>query len=436
MAFHIKNELTNFHIIGINHSQTEVSVRELFSLSQEKQLSLLEDAKSLGVKCMVVLSTCNRTEIYTRTTNPNLAKRLLVKYSKGTLELLERYGCQLNGEQAVQHLYKVGTGLDSQILGDFQIIGQLKSAYRLAEQCGTVNTFFNRIFAHVFQASKKVKNQTELSNGTASVAHAAVQYIKENVADLESCKLLLYGTGEIGKITCDNLVRHMQNKHALTLVNRSKDRAVTLAEKYQVSYCLEKELKNEIAKANVIIVATGAETPTIRKEHFEKIAEKKLILDLSVPRNVAPEVIFLEKIQLIDVDELSQVNNETLKAREASIPIAKQIIQENYEEFKEWIEMQHLSPIFKEIRKGLAVMKEQELAYHRGKLTDEEYEKVDFVATNITNRIARMAILHVKDVFKSNESSMEVLEKMFNSHSKTHKGISSIHPHQHSHNKK
>ncbi len=333
MAFHIKNELTNFHIIGINHSQTEVSVRELFSLSPKKQLNLLEDAKSLGMKSMVVLSTCNRTEIYTQTTNPNLAKRLLVKYSKGTLELFEEYGYQFNSEEAVQHLYKVGTGLDSQILGDFQIIGQLKSAYRLAEQCGMVSTLLNRIFAHVFQASKKIKNQTELSNGTASVAHAAVQYIKDNVADLESCKLLLYGTGEIGKITCDNLVRHMRKKTMLTLINRSKEKAATLAEKYQVSYRTETELKSEIAKADVVIVATGAETPTIRKEHLEDIANKKLILDLSVPRNVAPEVNYLEKTQLIDVDKLSQVNNETLKAREASIPIAKQIIQENYEEF-------------------------------------------------------------------------------------------------------
>ncbi len=412
MGFQIQNLLHNFYVIGVSYSKTAVSVRELFALSKEKQQNLLEDAKALGVSSLAVLSTCNRTEIYTQTENFNLVKRLLVKHAEGSIELLEEYGYFHTGEEAVKHLYRVGAGLDSQILGDFQIIGQLKDAYRTAEKSGMINTLLNRIFSHVFQASKKVKNQTEISNGAASVSHAAVQYIKNRVADIDTTNFLLYGTGEIGKVTCDNLVRHMKQRK-LTLINRSADKAESLATKYNVFYKKEAELAAEIAKADVIIVATGANKTTVEMVHFQENTDNKLVLDLSVPRNVASEVGALENVHLVDVDELSQVSDEVLQLRKESIPKAQKIIAENYEELCEWIEMKHLSPIFQSVKQGLEQLKEQELAYHRNKLSEEEYQKVDFIASNIVNRIARMGIMHIKDVFKSEESSFEVLAKMF-----------------------
>lgn len=436
MGFEIKDVLKNFHIVGISHSHTPVSIRELFSISTTKQQDLLKDAKSLGLESIVVLSTCNRTEIYTQTPNVDLIKRLLVKYTKGSLLLLEEYGYDICGEKAVLHLYNVGAGLDSQIVGDFQIIGQLKSAYRMAEKYEMVNTLLNRIFSHTFQASKKIKNKTDLSNGAASISHAAVQYIKEKVANLDTMNFLLYGTGEIGKTTCDNLVRHM-NKHSLTLINRSEDKAAVLAEKYNISYKSEEELAQEIQKADIIIVATGAPEPTVTQAHLRENNSPKFILDLSVPRNVSLDVCKLPFVQLVDIDGLSQVSNEVLSLREQSIPLAQHIIQENYKELQQWVEMQHLSPIFEGVKKGLNMLKEQELAYHRMKLTDEEYAKVNLVATNIVNRIAKMSILHIKDVFKTEKGSREVLSKMFGEHAKQ-AGISAKHPHamKHLHKKK
>ncbi len=235
MGFSIKKALANIQVIGVSYTKTAVSVRELFSITSENQIALLEDAKTLSLEGIVVLSTCNRTEIYAQTPNIDLIERLFVKYSQGSLTLLKKEGYHFRGEKAVKHLYKVGVGLDSQILGDYQIIGQLKSAYRLSEKHQMLNPLLNRIFSHVFQASKKIKNQTELSTGVASVAHAAVQYIKNTIANLETTNFLLYGTGEIGKITCDNLVRHLTKKHTLTLINRTQNKAEILAEKYQVS---------------------------------------------------------------------------------------------------------------------------------------------------------------------------------------------------------
>ncbi len=247
---------------------------------------------------------------------------------------------------------------------------------------------------------------------------------------------LLYGTGEIGKITCDNLVRHLTKKHTLTLINRTQDKAELLAKKYQVSYKTTDRLAEEMLKADVIIVATDAGKPTVNQEHFDSQTDKKLILDLSVPRNVAEEVADIQNIKIVNVDMLSNLNNETLEARRESVPLAQVIVEENYQDLKDWIETQHLSPIFKSVKEGLERLKEQELSYHRAKLTNEEYEKVNFITTNIINRIARMGILHIKDVFKGNESSAEVLSKMFDQYAKQQKTPLLGCPHKAKHSRK
>ncbi len=405
MDFQRKNIVENFHIIGINHYRSDVAIRELFALTATSQEKLLEDGKSLNTEGIIVLSTCNRTEIYTQTSDIISIQKLLVKHSKGSLALLEKHGYIFSKNDAIEHLYRVGSGLDSQILGDFQIIGQLKNAYKMAEKAGTTSTLLNRVFSHIFQTSKKIKNQTNLSNGTASVAHAAVQHIKENITDLENCKLLLYGIGEIGQITCDNLVRHLHNKKTLTLINRSKQKAINLAEKYKIQYKQEDKLQNELGKADVIIVATGATTPTITKEHFKNSTKKSLILDLSVPRNVCPKVTEIEGVELVDIDKLSQIGSQTLKIREESVPKAEQIIQENYQTLQEWLEIQQLSPLFKQIKAELRQQKEEELAYHRAKLSESEYKIVEKITTNIINRIARSRITELKKELKEQKSS-------------------------------
>lgn len=431
MAFEVNSVLKNFYVIGVSFSNTPISIRELFSINEQKQKALILDAKKHNISNIVTLSTCNRTEIYVDTNNIDLAKSLIVQHSQATIELLHEFGYEYNAEEALDHLYNVGAGLDSQILGDFQIIGQLKDAYRKAEKENSINTLFNRMFSHVFQASKKIKNETELSNGAASVSHAAVQYIKNNTENLDSANILLYGTGEIGKITCENLLSHTNNRK-LTIINRNEERAAVLAKKFNITHKPQNLITEELHKADIVIVATGADTPTVYKEHLKEANHKRIFLDLSVPRNIAPEIAKLKNISLVGIDQFSRVSDDVLNIRQKSIPTAKEIITENKTEFCEWLEMQHLSPIFKGVKQGLAMLKEQELAYHRNKLTDEEYAKVDFITGNIINRIAKMSILHIKDVFKTEKGAIDVLEKMFKQHESgtiSHHPTKHLHPH-------
>ena len=335
-----------------------------------------------------------------------------MKYSEGNQEDLDSHGYTLFGNDCIHHLYRVTSGLDSQIIGDFQIVGQVKNAVHLAEEMGMVNSFLNRLFSFAFQASKKIKTNTEISKGAASVSHAAVQYIKDKVSTLETCKFLLYGTGDIGKDTCGNLLKHMKNR-SLTLINRTEAKAEALASKFNVKYQPVSELAKEVNEAEVIIVATGASQPTLLPEHFNGSDKCKLILDLSVPRNVHSEIDKLDHILVITVDELSKHITDAIQHRKDCIPQAEGIIYESIAEFYSWLEVKYLSPVIIALKENLQKVQQKELDYHRNKLTDDELKKVEHITSNIVNKIARACINHLKDHHKQQSSPMETIEMIF-----------------------
>lgn len=412
MSLQIRENLQKLFVLGISYRKTALEVRGKFSLSDEAQKLLLEEAKENQIEGMVVISTCNRTEIYAHTSKTELITDLFLKYCKGERNDFNYNGYVLHGNECIRHLYKVASGLDSQIIGDFQIVGQVKNAYQHSEKMGMINSFMNRLFSFVFQASKKIKNETEISKGAASVSHAAVQYVKDKVSTLETCDFLLYGTGDIGKDTCSNLLKHMQNR-SLTLINRTVEKAEALAGKFNLNYQPVENLNQEVQKSEVIIVATGANQPTLRLSHFEGVTDCKLILDLSVPRNVDPAIDQLQNVRVITVDELSRHISEAMEHRKACIPQAEGIIQASIGEFYGWLEVKYLSPVIVALKENLQKVQRKELDYHKNKLSDDELKKVEHITNNIVNKIARACINHLKDHHKKQSSPMETLNMIF-----------------------
>lgn len=412
MSSQIRENLQKFFVLGVSYRKTALDVRGRFSLTQLDQEALLRDAKEAGVEGLIVLSTCNRTEIYAHTPDMDLVKKLFLSYCKGNEKDFRYNGYTIQGSDCIKHLYKVCSGIDSQIVGDFQIVGQVKNAYQLSDEYQMINSFLNRLFSFVFKASKKIKNETDLSRGAASVSHAAVQYIKDKVSDLESANYLLFGTGEIGKDTCSNLLKHMGNR-SLTLVNRNVDKAEALANKYDISYRAMSDLAEEVAKSEVIIVATGAPHPTLKLEHFEGVTDCKLILDLSVPRNVDSAIDNLENALVITVDELSEHISEAIQQRLECIPKAEDIIDDSIREFYGWLEITFLSPVIVALKENLNKIREKELEYHRPKMNEAELKRVEKITSNLMNKIARACISHLKDHHKTQSSPMETLNMLF-----------------------
>jgi glutamyl-tRNA reductase len=341
----------NFFVAGINYKKSDASVRGQFAINNDQYQSILDKASLFGLDELFILSTCNRTEIYGFAHCSHELAELLCSETTGDAATFKRSAYIKSGIEAVNHVFEVGAGLDSQILGDYEIVGQMKLAVKFAKERGFVGAFTERLINCVLQASKSIKNQTELSGGTVSVSFAAVQFIREQVKDPASLSILLLGVGKIGRNTCRNLVDYLGTKN-ITLINRSPEKAEELATELGLRAALIEDLSAEISRADIILVATNASAPTILQHHLEGQGQK-LIIDLSIPYNVATEAQSLPNITLINVDGLSKLKDETLKMRMGEVPKARIIISEIKAEFSEWFEMRKHVPMLKELKTKL-----------------------------------------------------------------------------------
>jgi glutamyl-tRNA reductase len=276
---------------------------------------------------------------------------------------------------------------------------------------GLANNFIERLVNAVIQASKKIKNDTEISSGATSVSFAAVQYIIKNVEDIGNKNILLFGTGKIGRNTCENLVKHTKNEH-ITLINRTKDKAERLAGKLNLIVKDYSELHLELQKADVVVVATGAQNPTVDKAILN-LKKPLLILDLSIPKNVNQDVEALEGVTLIHMDYLSQLTDETLENRRNHIPAAEAIIEEIKEEFNVWTKDRKFAPTIHALKEKLNAIKTSELNFQSKKIADFNEEQAEIISNRIIQKITTHFANHLKDDDTMVDESIEWIEKVF-----------------------
>src|SRR5579863_4979490 len=341
-------DISGFFVVGINYKKTDAAIRGRFAIGVEQYEKILDLAPSFNITELFVLSTCNRTEIYGIADNSAHLASLLCTQANGELGPFLEMAYIRKGVAAVSHLFEVGAGLDSQILGDYEIVGQLKQAVKFARERQYIGPFLDRLVNGVLQASKAIKNQTGLSGGTVSVSFAAIQYIRERIADPGTQEILLIGTGKIGRNTCRNMVDYLGATN-LTLINRTEAKAAELAAEMGVRYEAAGRIEECVGKASIILVATNAEQPKLMKRWVEGKGDK-LIIDLSIPCNVEKSAADLPGITLINVDELSKIKDETLQKREAEVPKARAIIAEHLAEWMEWYNMRRHVPVLKAVK--------------------------------------------------------------------------------------
>ena len=384
-----------FNVIGISYKNANTSVRGNFSLNLDQSKLLIKDSLQAGVDNIIVNSTCNRVEIYSSTLDFNLLTELLCKHSNGTSKDFKKFGYFLNGAKAINHIFKVGTGLDSQILGDFEIIAQLNNSFLRSKKLNAINPSFERLFNMVKHASKRIKNETKISTGATSVSYAAVRYILDNISDLKTKKILLFGTGKIGRNTCENLVKHTSNKH-ITLINRSEEKAKLIAGKFEVLVKNISDLNHQISKTDILIVATASNKPTVLSEMVSK-SKSLTILDLSVPKNVDEELGSFEYIDLLDLDYLSMVTNKTLETRKKFIPKAEKIIKEITEDYYLWVETRRFAPTVNALKIKLKKIQENKINILKKKTSSFDDENVKEVSEHLIQKITNQIANHLRD---------------------------------------
>jgi len=400
-----------FYAIGLSYKKADADIRGHFSLDETSTLALLQQAKSNGIESLVVTSTCNRTEIYGFAQHPYQLIQLLCDNTIGTVEEFQEVAYIYKNKEAINHMFRVGSGLDSQILGDFEIISQLKSSARLSKKHGLLNPFSERLVNAVIQASKRIKNETSLSSGATSVSFASVQYMFNTVADMSNKNILLFGTGKIGRNTCENLVKHTENKH-ITLINRTKDKAEQIAGKFNLIVKDYAELQEEISQSDILIVATGSQRPTIDKTLIQT-NKPLLILDLSIPKNVNEDVQDLDNVILVHLDFLSKITDKTLESRKQQVPTAEGIIEEVKTEFNSWLETRKFAPTINALKHKLNEFASAELDTQRKKLADFNELQAALISKNIIQKITNHFAHHLKDDDVSTDESLELIKKVF-----------------------
>ena len=400
-----------FYSVGLSYKKADAEIRGKFSLDAAAKTRLLEQAKNEGIESLIVTSTCNRTEIYGYAEHPFQLIKLICENSQGSVESFQKVGFVYKNQEAISHMFRVGTGLDSQILGDFEIIAQIRNSFSQSKSLGLANAFMERLVNAVIQASKKIKTDTEISSGATSVSFAAVRYIINNVQDIGNKNILLFGTGKIGRNTCENLVKHTKNEH-ITLINRTKEKAEKLAVKLNLIVKDYSELHLELQKADVVVVATGAQNPTIDKAILN-LKKPMLILDLSIPKNVNENVEEIEGVTLIHMDYLSQLTDETLENRKKHIPAAEAIIEEIKEEFITWTKGRKFAPTINALKAKLNAIKTSELDFQSRKISNFNEEQAEIISNRIIQKITTHFANHLKDDDTMVDESIEWIEKVF-----------------------
>ena len=411
MEQHQISKSKTFYAIGLSYKKADAEIRGHFSLDESSVNVLLDQAKAIGIDSLIVISTCNRTEIYGFAEHPYQLIKLLCDNTKGTVEEFQEVAYIYKNKEAISHMFDVGSGLDSQILGDFEIIGQLKKSAIISKKQGLLNAYLERLVNAVIQASKRIKTETEISSGATSVSFASVQYILNNVKDISKKKILLFGTGKIGRNTCENLIKHTKNSH-ITLINRTKDKAEKIGGKFNLTVKDYGNIQEEINSTDILIVATGAQRPTVDKSLIQP-NKNLLILDLSVPKNVHSNVLELKGVTLIHLDYLSQITDETLEKRKAHVPLAKSIIEEVKTEFTDWLDTRKYAPTIKALKHKLDDFKKAELDNQRKKISNFNEEQAEIISNNIIQKITNHFALHLKEDLDSNDGSLELIKKVF-----------------------
>ncbi|MGH2643913.1 MAG: glutamyl-tRNA reductase [Chitinophagaceae bacterium] len=404
-----QQSLTDFFLAGISYEKADVSIRSSYAVDDKTYASVLTKAAQHDIREAFILSTCNRTEIYGFAKDEQQLINLLCSETNGNAEQFGRLAYIRRGKEAAKHLYCVAAGLDSQILGDYEVVGQVKNAARFAKEHGSLGAFTDRLISSVLHVSKQIKNETKLSSGTISVAFAAVQFLK-TIPAIEKKKILLIGTGKIGRNTCKNMMSYFGTEN-ITLINRTQITAVEFASEYHLNCVPFSNLTEELNKSDIILVASNADKPINKKSQFKNTGNH-IILDLSVPKNVSEEVKSMTHIKVIDVDELSKVQDHTIAERRKEIPKAMAIIDEQMQDFLYWHQMRKHAVVLQEVKKKLEQIHRNELKNLK-KDTSSDRIEADMISARIVQKMINVFAGKLRQANGEADNYLHVLSEIF-----------------------
>lgn len=352
--------------LGINHKTASVDLREQVAFSAEQLDTALQAIRNLkGVEEAVIVSTCNRTEIYCRgDVESDLLLGWLTGFHRLTPNALESHHYLLQNDEAIAHLMAVASGLDSLVLGEPQILGQVKQAYQLAKRQASVGGILERLFQQTFRVAKTVRNETAVGQNAVSVAYAAVSMAKHIFAHLEQSKVLLIGAGDTSELVAQHLKQ--QGVSDIVVANRTLQRATDMADRIGATAHSLSELSELLPQADIVVSSTASTLPIVGKGSIEKALKKRrhrpmLLIDLAVPRDIEEQVNELDDAYLYTVDDLQSIISENIRNREQAARDAQVIISQQTQEFSDWLQSLNSIELVREYRSHTKAIADEQL---------------------------------------------------------------------------
>ncbi len=403
-------------VVGLSHDSSPIAIRESVAFSENESRNFLDRMREiLGAEEALILSTCNRTEIY-YTSDFDLSNAILnlLKIEKGVDHGIDSYFWNKEKLPALRHLFRVALGLEAKVLGDIQISNQVKKAYQCSADQHLSGPFFHRLMHTIFYANKRVAQETVFRDGAASVSYACVGLVQQFIQNFSDPKILVLGLGEIGRDVADNIE---EMNASITLSNRNALTAQTLAKRYGYEVLPFEELLKNIAKFDVIISSVQVPKPIIIKDHIpEQLLSQKLFVDLAVPRSMDSELDTIDGIILYNVDQIEEQTSGIIERRRAATTEVELILDETIEELKNWSLEMEVSPTIKKLKKALEEIRKEEIARYVGKITEVEQDLIDKVTKRIVQKVIKLPVLQLKAACKRGEAEtlVEVLNDLFN----------------------
>lgn len=411
---------------GISYKTAPVEIREKFAFCgnelEESYRQLMQEESLAGA---VIINTCNRTEIYA--SSPSLLEgqaainRFLAVYSGLEIDELMNYIYTPNCYDAIAHLFMVTSGLDSMVVGETQIIGQVKEAFQKARELGATETVMNTLFNRAIHVGKRVRAETGIDQHPVSVSYVAVDMVKSLLGDLQGKSVLVIGAGETAELATSYLMANGVN--SVIVSNRSYDKAVDLAEKFAGRAIKFDELPEELLRNDIVISCTAANHAVLRRDNCRAYLEARqgreiIFIDIAVPRDVEPELANIEGVYVYDIDDLQGVISQNHQERQKAAEMAVDIVNRQIQEFNDWLATLYVVPVITALKnRGERVRAEalKKTMNRLGPVSAKESMVIESLATSIVNQMLRPAVLNLKEMASSNEGHLyaEVLNKLF-----------------------
>ena len=364
--------------IGLNHTTAPVAVRERAAVAAEHlEDALLDIAKHNAIEEATILSTCNRTEVYCQLADANVepVRNWLCDFHQLSRDEVAPYLYAFPDHQAVKHAFRVASGLDSMVIGEPQILGQMKTAFATAHKNGNTGKVLNRLFQHTFSVAKEIRSNTSIGNHAVSVAYAAVALAKQIFSDISDQTVLLIGAGDTVELACRHL--HSQGVRKIIVANRTLARAESLAKEFGAQAIALDELPTRLPDADMVFSSTASTLPILGKGAFETAMKKRknkpmLVIDLAVPRDVEAQVAELNNIYLYTVDDLHEVVSENVASRRQAALEAEKIVESQTLQFMHWFNNLQSIPTIRHLRDHTSRLAETELMTARKRLAAGE----------------------------------------------------------------